>query len=197
MSCCVSEETAQTEECTSSISWEKDATSHCPADNRPHACAALQEGSQLTSSAEICVNDGNICEVFEATNGQTCSAVCEAAGLSCLDGWDDNPYNDDNCDHHRIAGVQSGGVVDTRDGNIAEGHPFHNYGAGGCANAYGSQICRCASSAFCEVQSDYPYSWVDITEAGVGTLITDWEQNAVRSPPSKSLAARSKDPLAF
>ena len=90
----------------------------------------------------------------------------------------DNPYNDDNCDHHRIAGVQSGGVVDTRDGNIAEGHPFHNYGAGGCANAYGSQICRCASSAFCEVQSDYPYSWVDITEAGVGTLITDWEQNA-------------------
>eukprot|EP01045_Picozoa_sp_COSAG04_P026390 COSAG04_NODE_3654_length_2637_cov_1.100079_3_plen_88_part_00 len=84
----MSEETAQTEECTSSISWEKDATSHCPADNRPHACAALQEGSQLTSSAEICVNDGNICEVFEATNGQTCSAVCEAAGLSCLDGWD-------------------------------------------------------------------------------------------------------------
>ena len=52
---------------------------------------------------------------------------------------------------------------------------MHDFGVGGCLNPYGNQICKCGSSQ-CEVDTAYPFSWVDIS--ATGTLITDWSINA-------------------
>lgn len=40
-----------------------------------------------------------------------------------------------------------------------------------------SLICQC-ESVQCEVQTDYPFEWVDIIDSGIGRRIDSWEQNA-------------------
>ena len=166
-------------DCVDTIDWNVDATGHCPESSHPHACQAMRR-SGWPEGAEICGDTGDTCEVYEHTGGRTCSEVCGAAGLQCLDGWDDDPNTISNCDHHLIAGVQSNAQMDQTDTSFESGQldaaGSHQYGVGGCENPYGTQICKCASSTTCHVQTDYPFSWVDITTSG--TQITEWEQNA-------------------
>eukprot|EP01052_Picozoa_sp_SAG31_P044099 SAG31_NODE_7570_length_1651_cov_1.224227_2_plen_303_part_00 len=179
LECCVAEETASTSDCVNEIDWKVDATSHCPASNAPeNSCQAMENGGHMTAAAEICEDTGTACEFFEQTRGQTCTEICGAAGLVCLDGWDDDPNTPGNCDHHLIAGVQTGGAIDQTDVSVAGGQVhdgMHDFGVGGCLNPYGNQICKCGSSQ-CEVDTAYPFSWVDISNTG--TLITDWAMNA-------------------
>eukprot|EP01048_Picozoa_sp_COSAG05_P025039 COSAG05_NODE_6176_length_1008_cov_0.973597_1_plen_214_part_01 len=92
---------------------------------------------------------------------------------------DDDPNTKERCDHHLIAGRQSGHQIDHSDVSSKQSSKSgaHNYGVGGCLNPYGNQICKCSASRKCEIDTEYPFSWVDIIGTGTGTKITKWIQN--------------------
>ena len=61
--------------------------------------------------------------------------VCGAAGLACLDGWDDDTENSgDECNHHLIAGNQADGRANLGDAAHQSGEidaaGAHQYGVG-------------------------------------------------------------------
>ena len=117
------------------------------------------------------------CAFFRSFSEQFLLECCFR--MTCLDGWDDDPNTKEPCDHHLIAGRQSGHQVDKSDVSFNTTQigksGAHNYGVGGCLNPYGNQICKCSASRKCEIDTTYPFSWVDIRSTG--TKITKWIQN--------------------